>query len=129
MRPARKRNPRRGLQRLSCGCGASVWQTWAAVERGPRPVCGCGTRFVPDDLELAAAVCDTAELDAHEWHGEYARQLSSVLHGQASHVQRGNNVRGVEAVAYERVQKARRAAAKQSQLSGLRRPAADPIPF
>jgi hypothetical protein len=61
-----QRNPRRGLQKLSCPeCAAGVYATWHAVERRPLPLCGeCGERFVPDSLELAAAVLSPAEFRA-----------------------------------------------------------------
>lgn len=131
--PAKQRNPRRGLQRLTCdACSSTVYATWHQVESHPLPVCGgCGARYVPEDLNLAAIVLERAELEAHPWHEEYVRQLRSVDHGQASHVQRSRQLRPAQAIAAERVAKARAEDARARQLSGLRGAGAVPedIPF
>lgn len=132
--PSKTRNPRRGLQKLACdACGTSVYATWSAVENGPRPVCGgCLEPFIPEHPELAAAVCSPAELESHPWHVEFRRQASSVMHGQASHVQRGRAVRSPDVIAWERVERARREAAREAQLAPLQAraaAAAEEIPF
>jgi predicted nucleotidyltransferase len=92
---------------------------------------------VPDDPELASVVCDEAELAEHEWHAKFEAEASSILHGQAPGIQANRVTRDgkpfqyvvPEVEAFERVKRDMREAARLSQLSGLRRPAVDVIPF
>lgn len=116
---------RSGLHRLECsGCGAYVYGTVANLERHGMPVCGCGGGFMPERLELAMLL----GLEDAPVVVEYERELSSVIHGQASHVQRGRSVRVPEAVAAERVERDRRERGRAHVLAALR-PVAEPIPF
>lgn len=118
-----KPNKRRGLRKLECECGASVYITWAQAEQHGLPVCGCGGRFMPEDLELAGALgVDSPVMD------EYHAALSSVMHGQASHIQRGRTVRQPEEIAAERVERSRKDRARAARLAALL-PVAEPMPF
>jgi hypothetical protein len=75
--------------------------------------------MVPEDLEVAALVMPRGELEEVPAWREYVRECSSVLHGQASHVQRGRQVRPAEMVAAERVARQAKHAARERRLSGL----------
>ena len=127
------RNPRRGLQRLECECGAIAYATWAQCESRPLPVCGqCAAPYVPTDPDLAALVCSPEALAAHPWVAEYERQTASVEHGQAGPARSlrstGKVFRPAEEIAWERVRSAMREAAREAQLAPLRRPV-EPLPF
>lgn len=115
---------RRGLHKLECaGCESYVYATVASLERHGIPSCACGAEYVPDRLELAGLLGVQAPvLD------EYRRELSSVLHGQASHGQRGRRLRPAEEVAAQRVESRRRDRARSNRLGALL-PAAEPMPF
>lgn len=121
-----ERNKRRGLRKLECECGASVYITFAQAERYGLPLCGCGSRFMPDDLELAAALGVDSPVLA-----EYRAELSSVMHGQSSHLAKsgaGARLRQPESIAAERVERSRRERARSNRLGALL-PAAEPMPF
>lgn len=124
MRAKTSRNLRRGLRRLECAdCGAVIYLTFAQAERFGLPTCACGGSFAPDDLELAVALGLDSPAVA-----EYERELSRVLHGQASHGLRGRELRPAESIAAERVECARRELAAQNRLNALR-PAVAAMPF
>jgi hypothetical protein len=94
---------RSGLHKLECDCGAYVYATVAMLERHGLPACPCGSRFLPDRVELAELLgvdCPAVT--------EYRAELSSVMHGQASHGIRGRKLRPAELVAFERVERRRR---------------------
>lgn len=122
------------MRKLECeageGCGAIVYASRAQIRRGLYG-CACGGRLIPMDPDDAALVLEPGELDAHPAVMEYRRALSSVMHGQASHGIRGRQLRPAEAVALERVEQDRRAAARARRLAAIQpaAPAADPIPF
>jgi hypothetical protein len=68
--------------------------------------------MMPDRVELAMLLgVDDAPAVA-----EYRRELSSVLHGQASHGIRGRQLRPAELVAAERVEHSRRERARTNRL-------------
>lgn len=124
---------RTGLHRCSCphGCDTFAYMTVSAIERGPLPLCGeCGARLLPDHPELAAKVLGPDDWASHPWLAEFMRACASVDHGQASHVQRGRNVKPRDELAYSRVMDIMRAESRARQLAGLRRPVApEPMPF
>jgi hypothetical protein len=121
---ATPRNLRRGLRRLECAdCTASIYASFSQLEQHGIPTCACGGRFVPDDLELALALGVDAPAVA-----EYERELSRILHGQASHGLRGRELRPAESIAAERVERSRRELAAQNRLNALR-PAVAAMPF
>jgi hypothetical protein len=110
---------RQGLQKLVCvECDARCYMTLSTVRAG-LPACACGGGFTPEDLELAMEILPADRLEANPAYREYVRQASSVMHGQASHVQRGRKVRQPEQVAFERLEAERRASARARRLSGL----------
>jgi hypothetical protein len=129
-----KANKRRGLRRLECGCGASLYGTWAQLERHGRPTCACGGELMPDDLELAMALgAEDAPVVL-----EYQAALASVQHGQAGagrslrlqakRAAAGRELESPETVAAARVEGSRRAQALSNRLGALA-PAAEPLPF
>ena len=116
---------RSGLHRLECrGCEAYTYSTVACLERHGLPACGCGERFLPGRVELAALL----GLDDAPAMVEYQRELSRVMHGQASHGRRGRVLRDPSSIAAERVEKRRREVARSNRLNALR-PAVEPMPF
>lgn len=136
------------LRKLECdsGCGYIVRVSRAAMLRG-LPTCGarledgsrCGGTLWPSTLEdaeacLAAGVLSSGDLAVHPERCEYTRQLSSILHGQAAHVQRGRKTRQPEALAHERLVRDRIDLSRAAQLAALAqyRPGArpvEPMPF
>lgn len=118
---------RSGLHKLECPCGAYVYATVAMLERHGLPACPCGERFQPEHAELAGLLgvdCDALD--------EYRRELSSILHGQAAHVQRGRAVQPAEHLAAQRVEARRRDRAYRNRLMALQCTAvaeSDTIPF
>lgn len=115
---------RSGLHKLECDCGGYVYATVAQLERYGLPSCGCGERLLPERLELAALL----GLEDAPAVAEYRRELSSVLHGQASHGRRGRELRPAETIAAERVERRRSNAARERRISALA-PAAEALPF
>ena len=124
---------RQGLKRLECpeGCGPILYATLAQLERYGLPNGPCGHRMVPEDLEVAAHILDRSELASPPAWREFEREASSILHGQASHVQRGRDVMPAETLAAQRVRDATRAVAHARRISGLVNVgvSADPMPF
>jgi hypothetical protein len=116
---------RAGLHKLECDCGAYVYATVAMLERHGLPACPCGARFMPDRVELAELLGVDCPAVA-----EYHAELSSVMHGQASHGLRGRKLRPAELVAFERVEQRRRERALTNRLAALM-PAVDveALPF
>lgn len=78
------------------------------------PVCLCGLTFVPERVEL----CALLGLSDAPAVAEYQRELSSVLHGQASHGRRGRQLRLAEDVAAERVEARRQEVANKRRFGG-----------
>jgi hypothetical protein len=115
---------RSGLHKLECDCGGYVYATVAQLELRGLPCCGCGERFVPERLELAELL---GLMDAPAV-AEYRRELSGVLHGQASHGRRGRELRPAELVAAERVERRRRELARKRRLTAIL-PVPEPMPF
>lgn len=116
---------RSGLHRLECpACPGYTYATVAMLETVGIPACACGAAFTPDRLEL----CELLGLEDAPAVLEFSSACHSIAHGQASHVARGRKVRAVEAVALERVESNRAAAARQRRLNALR-PALEPMPF
>lgn len=115
---------RRGLHRLECaGCESYVYATVSSLERHGIPSCACGSEYMPDELELAGLLgVEAPVLD------EYRRELSSVLHGQASHGMRGRVLRDPSMIAAQRVESRRRERARSNRLGALL-PAPEPMPF
>lgn len=113
---------RQGLKRLECadGCGCIAYMTLAQLERHGMPLCPCGAGLVPDDLEVAAAVCDALTLEQVPTYREYLRKCQSVAHGQKSHVQRGRVVQAVEQAAADATRRAVVRAAQERKRAGLR---------
>lgn len=130
-------------RKLECECGYVVRASRTMIRRG-LPTCCCGGRLVPAALEdaLLAHECghltDT-ELEAHPEHWHYMRELQSVAHGQAGPGRRrmdgGRGLQQPEAIAFQRVAKARTATAYAARLAALEphryggAPSTDPIPF
>ena len=114
---------RSGLHKLECDCGAYVYATVAMLQRHGLPACPCGSRFLPDRVELAELLGVDCPAVA-----EYHRELTSVMHGQASHGMRGRKLRPAESIAADRVEQRRRERALSDRLSALL-PAAEPMPF
>jgi hypothetical protein len=127
---------RQGLKRLECAdqCGALAYMTLAQLERHGCPCCPCGAAMVPEALEVACAVLTPEQLDLHpSWRDFWGRQRS-IQHGQASHIQRGRQVRAPEAIAAERIDRDLTRAARERRLSGLKQyanaaSAVEEIPF
>lgn len=115
---------RSGLHRLECVCGAYTYSTVACLEGHGVPSCGCGEQFAPDEVELAFLL----GLEDAPSVAEYRAELSSVMHGQASHGQRGRQLRPAESVAAERVSTRRRERARSNRLRAIM-PVAEPMPF
>lgn len=115
---------RRGVHRLECGCGATLYSTVPNLERHGIPACACGGTFAPESVELAEAlgVRDCAAV------AEYVAELRKVQHGQAPHGLKGRALRPAESVAFERVERRRRELARERRLMALR-PAPEPMPF
>lgn len=128
------------LRKLSCAeCGYLVRCSRAMIERG-LPGCCCGGVLVPatfEDAQLAHAAGHLSDdqLAAHPEWSEYQRQLSSILHGQASHVQRGRATQQPEGLAWARLLLERQQDARAAQLAALADhqfggpPVEDPMPF
>jgi hypothetical protein len=114
---------RAGLHKLECDCGAYVYATVAMLERHGLPACPCGSRFLPDRVELAELLGVDCPAVA-----EYQAELSSVMRGQASHGIRGRKLRPAEQLAAERVEQRRRDRALSNRLQALM-PAAEPMAF
>lgn len=112
---------RTGLKRLECleQCGCAAYMTLAQLERHGMPSCPCGSRMVPEDLEVAAAVLERSDLETVPAYREFVRECESLTIGQRSHQQRGRKVSQTEAVATERVAKAAQQSARARRLSGL----------
>lgn len=133
---------RSGLHRLecpqSCDCGP-LYSTVANIETRQLPLCGgCGSRLVPESLELAALVLSRDELEQLPAFVEFSRQLASIHRGQAGPgkraMQTGRHLRPADELAMARVERERRESARTRQLSGLRQyrtaaATADEIPF
>jgi hypothetical protein len=115
---------RTGLHKLECSCGAYLYATVAMLERHDLPACCCGSRFLPDRVELAMLL----GVDDCPAIVEYERELSSVMHGQTSHGIRGRELRPAELIAAERVERSRRDRARSNRLAALL-PAAEAMPF
>lgn len=119
---------RAGLHKLECvDCDAYCYSAVAQLERHGLPRCGgCGERFAPERLELAALL----GLEDAPAVVEYRRELSRVLHGQASHGIRGRELRPAETIALERVERRRSEAARDRRLDALApAPVSEPMPF
>lgn len=123
---AKKLSPfkRTGLHRLECDCGAYVYGTVAQLESVGMPRCACGDTFHPDRLELALLL----GLEDAPVMAEYNRARGSIMHGQASHGRRGRELRSVEDIAFERLERNRAATARKRRLAALA-PAPEPLPF
>jgi hypothetical protein len=115
---------RSGLHKLECDCGGYVYATVAQLEQRGLPSCGCGAAFLPERVELA----ELLGLENCPAVAEYRAELSSVLHGQASHGRRGRELRSAESVAAERVERRRRDLARKRRVAALL-PTPAVIPF
>lgn len=128
---AAKRKPafkRGGLHRLVCPCCPTYgYYTVAMLEDAGLPVCwreGCGETLQPERLELALLIgADDAPVMR-----AYASKVNSVMHGQASHVQRGRDVESPEWRALEAISAEQRKISRARRLSALA-PAPEPMPF
>jgi hypothetical protein len=111
---------RRGLHRLECPeCPGYTYSTVAALEAIGLPSCGCGARFQPERLELAALL-GVEDAPAVE---EYRRELQSAGHGQAWASGCGrrdtSEWRTPETIAAERVEQRRREVARKRRLAAI----------
>lgn len=116
---------RAGLHRLNCPtCPAYVYATVAALERHGRPVCACGTVFVPSEVELADLLgVDCAAVE------EYRREVESIWKGQAAHGARlGSRLQDPHTLAMSRIVARRRQEARTRRVAALK-PAPEPMPF
>lgn len=115
---------RKGLHRLECPeCPGYTYSTVANLETVGLPSCKCGSTFEPERLELAELLgVESPAVIA------YRLECQSIAHGQASHGQRGRQLRPVELVAAERVESRRRSEARNRRLSALR-PVPEALPF
>lgn len=129
------------LRKLECadGCGYIARVSRATMLRG-LPGCPCGGTLEPATLEdalaaHAAGVLTDAQLEQHGEYGQWQAELSSVLHGQAGHAQRGHRLAQPEQVAMARIYADRQHVARAAQLKALRdhgyQPVTptDPMPF
>lgn len=124
---------RKGLHKLECGCGNSTYSTVAQLERHGLPVCPCGERFLPDEVELAFLLGLTdapavveyqrrvqgAEMAQARGVGSWSRAAARVAEGSL-------NPMSVKVAADMRAE--RRLRARENRLQALR-PAAEPMPF
>lgn len=116
---------RKGLHRLECQlCDGYVYATVAQLEARGLPVCWCGERLQPTELELAMIL----EAEDSRPMVEYRRECNSVAKGQQSHIRRGRDVQSPEMLAAERVESSRRRSARQRQVMALM-PVAEAMPF
>lgn len=88
------------------------------------PGCCCGGLLVPAALEDAFLAAESGHLSddqlaAHPEHDEWRKSLSSIMHGQASHIGRGRDVQQPEGLAWARLLVNRQAEARAARLRAL----------